>query len=183
MLHLRIISGISKGRTVSLDQAHLPLTIGRDPENRIALESSPGYEPVIIRTLPRVPPGFKNMMHRDAFPATYRWIVEGIHESSAVPEALIRVWKDFLIRWGESFEKFEDFHLEHLRELCDRTIEQGNAGEFSNARINAQVDGLSAGQLRRLAGEVLVSVEQDLRGVPQSESVAIGAGTQETVGH
>lgn len=38
MLHLRIISGPSKGRTVSLDQAHLPLTIGRDPENRIALE-------------------------------------------------------------------------------------------------------------------------------------------------
>ena len=151
-------------------------------EKRIALESSPGYEPVIIRTLPRVPPGFKNMMHRDAFPSTYRWILEGLDESSAVPEALIRVWKDFLIRWGETFEKFEDYHHEHLRELCDRTIELGNAGEFSNARINAEVDGLSAGQLRRLAGEVLVSVEQDLRGVPPSESVAIGADTHETVG-
>jgi len=100
-----------------------------------------------------------------------------------VPEALILVWKDFLIRWGESFEKFEDYHLEHLRELCDRTIEQGNAGEFSTARINAQVDGLSAGQLRRLAGEVLVSVEQDLRGVPTNGGVAIQADTQEIVGH
>jgi len=42
------------------------------------------------------------------------------------------------------------------------------------------VDGLSAGQLRRLAGEVLVSVEQDLRGVPQ-DNVTIGAGTNEAV--
>jgi len=38
MLHLRVISGSSKGRTVSLDETHLPLSIGRDPENAIALE-------------------------------------------------------------------------------------------------------------------------------------------------
>ncbi len=38
MLHLRVISGPSKGRIVSLDHANLPITIGRDPENRIALD-------------------------------------------------------------------------------------------------------------------------------------------------
>jgi putative nucleotidyltransferase with HDIG domain len=38
MLHLRVISGSSKGRTVSLDDSQLPLTIGRDPENSISLE-------------------------------------------------------------------------------------------------------------------------------------------------
>jgi putative nucleotidyltransferase with HDIG domain len=38
MLHLRVISGSSKGRTVSLDESQLPLGIGRDPENTIALE-------------------------------------------------------------------------------------------------------------------------------------------------
>ena len=38
MLHLRVISGSSKGRTVSLDDSQLPLTIGRDPENTIALD-------------------------------------------------------------------------------------------------------------------------------------------------
>lgn len=38
MLHLRVISGSSKGRTISLDHSHLPLTIGRDPENAIALD-------------------------------------------------------------------------------------------------------------------------------------------------
>ncbi|MCH7839054.1 MAG: hypothetical protein IID38_02305 [Planctomycetes bacterium] len=45
------------------------------------------------------------------------------------------------------------------------------------------MDGLSAGQLRRLAGEVLVSVEQDLRGVPTNGGVAIQADAQEIVGH
>lgn len=38
MLHLRIISGSSKGRTVSLSPANLPLSIGRDPNNLIRLE-------------------------------------------------------------------------------------------------------------------------------------------------
>jgi putative nucleotidyltransferase with HDIG domain len=38
MLHLRVISGSSKGRTVTIDESHLPMTIGRDPENTIALE-------------------------------------------------------------------------------------------------------------------------------------------------
>lgn len=38
MLHLRVISGLSKGRTIPLDESRLPLTIGRDPENKIALE-------------------------------------------------------------------------------------------------------------------------------------------------
>jgi putative nucleotidyltransferase with HDIG domain len=38
MLHIRVISGSSKGRTVSLDETQLPLTIGRDPENKIPLD-------------------------------------------------------------------------------------------------------------------------------------------------
>jgi len=38
MLHLRVISGSSKGRTVSLDESQLPLSIGRDPENMISLD-------------------------------------------------------------------------------------------------------------------------------------------------
>jgi putative nucleotidyltransferase with HDIG domain len=38
MLHVRVISGSSKGRRVALEPANLPLTIGRDPENVIVLE-------------------------------------------------------------------------------------------------------------------------------------------------
>jgi putative nucleotidyltransferase with HDIG domain len=38
MLHVRVVSGNSKGRTVVLEPANLPLTIGRDPENVIILD-------------------------------------------------------------------------------------------------------------------------------------------------
>lgn len=38
MLHLRVISGSSKGRTISMGESQLPLTIGRGPENKIALD-------------------------------------------------------------------------------------------------------------------------------------------------
>jgi radical SAM superfamily enzyme YgiQ (UPF0313 family) len=151
-------------------------TLVRTFQDRIDLESSPGYEPRVIRTLPRIPTNFKNTVHRDAFPRTYRAVVAGLGDTRLVPEALIRVWKDFLIRWGETFTTFEDYHYEHLRELCDRSIEQGNAGQFSDAQVNAAVDGLTDQQLRRLAGEVLVSVEQDLRGVPQEDRVSFAAG-------
>jgi putative nucleotidyltransferase with HDIG domain len=38
MLFIRIISGVSKGRSVGLEPKNLPLTVGRDPENIIALD-------------------------------------------------------------------------------------------------------------------------------------------------
>ena len=38
MLHVRVVSGNSKGKTVTLEPANLPLTIGRDPENVILLD-------------------------------------------------------------------------------------------------------------------------------------------------
>ena len=38
MLHVRVVSGNSRGRTVNLEPANLPLTIGRDPENVIVLD-------------------------------------------------------------------------------------------------------------------------------------------------
>ena len=38
MLHVRVVSGNSKGRVVPLQPGNLPLTIGRDPENIIVLD-------------------------------------------------------------------------------------------------------------------------------------------------
>lgn len=38
MLHVRVISGNARGRTVALEPGNLPLTVGRDPENVIVLD-------------------------------------------------------------------------------------------------------------------------------------------------
>jgi pSer/pThr/pTyr-binding forkhead associated (FHA) protein len=40
MLHIQIISGPRKGEAISLEQAQLPLTIGRDSENKLCIESA-----------------------------------------------------------------------------------------------------------------------------------------------
>ena len=145
-------------------------------DRRLAIESAPDFTPNVVRTLPSVPEGFKNQMHWEAFPKSYHWLMEGMHDKTLVAEGLIQVWKSFLIRWATSFESFEDYHFEHLRELCERTIEQANTGQLSGDRVNAVVDGLSGTQLRRLAGEVLVSVEQDLRGVGAAPTVELNVG-------
>ncbi len=141
---------------------------------RIEVESSPDFVPQILRTPPPIPPGFKTLVHKEAFPKTYDWLLAGLADRRLVAEGLLQVWKSFVIRWGATdFTGFEDYHLEHLRELCTRTIELGNSGQLGAARVNAEVDGLSGVQLRRLAGEILVSVEQDLRGVSEASVVPL----------
>lgn len=138
--------------------------LGGALQERIDMESAPGYEPPIVERRSPVPLGFKLAMQKEAFPTVYRHIRDGLEHQALVTEALIRVWKDFLTRWSETFERFEDYHHEHLRELCVRYIEQGNSGAFDDSRVYANTDDLNGVQLRRLAGEVLVSVVQDLQG-------------------
>ncbi len=132
-------------------------------QKTIDRETAPGYTYDVLRTMPPIPDELKKA-HREVFPSTYRQVIAGLSDQRLVPEGLIRVWKDFVIRWGPVFSKFEDYHHEHLRELCDRVVEQGNAGRFANTRAFAELDGLNGVQIRRLADEVLFSVEQDLRG-------------------
>jgi radical SAM superfamily enzyme YgiQ (UPF0313 family) len=142
-------------------------------QKTIDTESAPGYTYDILRTLPPIPAELKKV-HREVFPTSYDWLVSGLTDVKLVPEGLIRVWKDFVVRWGPTFQKFEDYHHEHLRELCSRVVEQGNAGRFANSRAFAQTDGLTGVQIRRLADEVLFSVEQDLRGGPSPQLVPLG---------
>jgi hypothetical protein len=140
-------------------------------DRRVVIESAPGYKHEIAKTATRIPPNFREIMQWEAFPRTYEWLRDGLTDKGLVAEGLVQVWKSFVIRWGETdFTAFEDYHMEHLRELCNRSIELGNAGDLGRSQVNAQVDGITSVQLRRLAGEVLVSVEQDLRGAPPAAS-------------
>lgn len=156
----RIIPGLFRFGAIALDLPRVVRALSR----RIELESSPDFHPTIIKELPRIPANFRESIQWKAFPVTYEWLMAGMKNRHHVPAGLIEVWKDFLIRWGTTFEGFEDYHMQHLRELCDRTIEQDAAGRFGNGRVFAELENLNGSQLRRLAGEVLVSVEQDLRG-------------------
>jgi hypothetical protein len=107
---------------------------------------------------------------------TLSWLLDGLEDHNLVPEGLIQVWKDFVIRYGSTFEKFEDFHIVSLRELADRTIEQGNAGMFSNTRTIAQVENLNTTQLRFLAEQIIYAVEQDLKSEDSENLVNVTLG-------
>jgi hypothetical protein len=94
---------------------------------------------------------------------------------------------DFLTRWGLTFTQFEEYHRAFLLEVCDRTIAKENNSLPRGAGEDAEPaevpdhspipsGGLAPVWLRRLADEVLRTVEQDLRSFrgqpPASESEA-----------
>jgi radical SAM superfamily enzyme YgiQ (UPF0313 family) len=128
---------------------------------RLEIERAPGYEHKILAAV-QIPRDFRRL-YQEQFKITLNWLLEGLEDHSGAPEGLIRIWKDFVIRYGSTFEKFEDFHLVSLRELTDRTIEQGNSGQFSNTRTMAHVENLNTTQLRFLSEQIMYAVEQDLK--------------------
>jgi radical SAM superfamily enzyme YgiQ (UPF0313 family) len=135
---------------------------------RLEIEKAPGYQHRILATV-QIPRDFKKI-YREHFTLTLNMLRDGLEHHSLVPEGLVRVWKDFVIRFGATFEKFEDYHMTSLKELVDRTIEQGNSGQFSHTRSVGRVDNLSSIEIRQLSEMVMLTVEQDLKS-DSSESV------------
>jgi radical SAM superfamily enzyme YgiQ (UPF0313 family) len=141
---------------------------------RLEIEKAPGYEHKILATV-QIPRDFKKI-YREHFTITLNWLREGLNDRRLVAEGLVRVWKDFVIRFGATFEKFEDYHMTSLRELVHRTIEQGNEGQFSHTRSNARVDNLSSLDIRQMSEMVMLTVEQDLKSDSSEEVVKLTLG-------
>jgi len=112
-----------------------------------------------------IPEAFRSRV-KQVMPALYDRITQAIHYKPGVPEAFVAVLKDFLIRWGKGFETFQDYHHNYLNELCDRHAERWNAdvdGDPTGRGGKPALSRLDA-ESKRFINEVLVSVEQDLRG-------------------
>jgi hypothetical protein len=140
---------------------------------RLAIEKAPGYEHKILATV-QIPPGFKRV-YREQFAITLGWLRDGLQDSRLVAEGLVLVWKDFVVRYGGTFETFEDYHISSLRELVDRTIEQGNKGLYT-PRSMAQVDNITSSQIRFLSDHVMLAVEQDLKSEHSDNLVNVTLG-------
>jgi len=63
-----------------------------------------------------------------------------------------------------------------LKELVDRTIEQGNSGQFSHTRSVGRVDNLSSIEIRQLSEMVMLTVEQDLKSDSSENVVKLQMG-------
>ncbi|MBV9505652.1 MAG: hypothetical protein JO323_11685, partial [Acidobacteriia bacterium] len=148
---------------------------------RLEIEKAPGYRHTILAAV-QIPPNFKKL-YREHFTVTLNWLREGLADHRLTAEGLVRVWKDFVIRFGATFEKFEDYHMTSLRELVDRTIEQANEGQFSHTRSVARVDkNLSSIEIRQLSEMVMLTVEQDLKSDHSDDVVKLTLGPGQTAG-
>jgi hypothetical protein len=114
-----------------------------------------------------VPKGFQSAL-RGVMPTIFERLAAGMAHSSDIPEAIVALLKDFLIRWGPTFERFEDYHMVYISELCDRHIERFNRN--SGTANNSNGCGLQrdVAQSSKFLSAVLVAVEQEMRGEARS---------------
>ncbi len=123
-----------------------------------------------------VPDGFQGAL-RSVMPAIFDRFAAEMHHQPDVPEAIVAVLKDFLIRWGPTFQQFEDYHMVYVHELCDRHVQRfnGNNGSVQNANGNghggSNGHGLKREQVQsaKFLSAVLVAVEQEMRGQVRSK--------------
>jgi hypothetical protein len=108
-----------------------------------------------------------------AMPLLYDRLSREMVYAPGVPEAMVDVLKDFLVRWGGNFEEFEPHHLTYLNELCDRHVERWNERVGENPP-GAQGEPLTAERARSVifTKGLLVAVEQELRGTSRPAAAA-----------
>jgi len=116
-----------------------------------------------------VPSAFKGRV-KEIMPMLHERLAHEINYKPGVPEAIVAVLKDFLIRWGKGFDAFEDFHHTYLQELCDRHVERWNGHNRDGHASDGGASTLSVHDAtsKRFITAVLVSVEQELRGGDRS---------------
>jgi len=114
-----------------------------------------------------IPVGFLSAL-RSVMPMIYDRLTAGITHQSDIPEAIVALLKDFLIRWGPTFERFEDYHMVYVSELCDRHIERFNRSGGTAKNDNGRVLSRDVVQSARFLSAVLVAVEQEMRGEARS---------------
>ncbi len=114
-----------------------------------------------------VPKGFQSAL-RGVIPTIHDRLADGINHSSDIPEAIVALLKDFLIRWGPTFERFEDYHMVYIDELCDRHIERFNRNQSKGGNGAPSVLTRDQAQSARFLSAVLVAVEQEMRGEARS---------------
>ena len=112
-------------------------------------------------------PGRFRVAVSDIIPILYDRLNSEIAHKAGIPEVMIAILRDFLIRWGSGFTQLENYHHAYLSELSDRHIGRWNSKEALGVGAeDEQGSTLTRERIRspRFIREVLVSVEQALRG-------------------
>lgn len=132
-----------------------------------------------------IPENFQSAL-RGVMPAIYDRFAAEMKHPNDMPEAVVAVLKDFLIRWGPTFKQFEDYHMVYIHELCDRHVQRFNhalhghaigGNGTGNGNMNGGGNGHPAPftlkrehvQSAKFLTAVLVAVEQEMRGEVRSK--------------
>ncbi len=120
-----------------------------------------------------IPEGFQAAL-RGVMPTIYDRFAAEMHHLPDMPEAMVALLKDFLIRWGPSFKQFEDYHMVYVHELCDRHVQRFNnksglgSANDGLGRLVGSVPKREQVQSAKFLSAVLVAVEQEMRGQVRS---------------
>jgi hypothetical protein len=131
-------------------------------DQQIALESRPDFQLELDNRAIHLPEGFREAFD-GIFPQVHRRVYLNLTDKSQVPEALTEVFVDFLVRWGEEFKGFEEYHRAFLNEICDRTCAKWN-GQPPEAFVAVESADLVEPDVRRrrLGDDILKSVDQEI---------------------
>jgi radical SAM superfamily enzyme YgiQ (UPF0313 family) len=152
-------------RELIIQQARYRRTVGellRQMDRQVEVEASgevvflPDERPVPI------PEAFRAAFRR-IFPDVHARVWVNLTDKSKVPEALVSVFLDFLVRWGDDFERFEPYHQAFLRELCERACAERN-GQAPETFVAVEPGDTPVPDVKRsrLDDDVLKSVDQKL---------------------
>ena len=104
-----------------------------------------------------IPDNFKTT-YKTIFQDLYQQVSDSLPDKTQTEEVLISIVTDFLIRWGQGFDRMEKYHHTYLQELVEKALEKEAEKDISV--IDTPADNFSS---NLLADEVLNAVDLQLR--------------------
>jgi radical SAM superfamily enzyme YgiQ (UPF0313 family) len=115
-------------------------------------------------------PGSFRAKFNQIFSEVYKRTYLNLTNKDNIPEAMIEIFVDFLVRWGSGFKQLEEHHIEFLKEIVDRTCTKFNGQppqDFQPITAGAPIEDV---RRARLSDDVLKSVEQELIKLVQTKT-------------
>ena len=133
---------------------------------RIKLEESADFKLEIDRSNSIIPDKFKKP-YQQIFPEISRRVYTDLADKTVAEETLIKVFIDFITRWGQTTDSFTDQHRASISDLVDRIITMQNSlPKSASSSLTSGDETFSNIKNTELAEEVLKAVEQELRSNP-----------------
>jgi hypothetical protein len=148
--------GNHDGRAHTLNRYHIPQL-----SEMIRKRAFDGCPRMTKWSIP-IPEGFRSAFHQ-ILPQIYARLSANLQDETRLPEALTKVFADFLVRFAHEFGELHESHVRHLEELADKVC-----GEFNGIPAGQFIPRAAGGEpprgraLNHLADSLLKAIAEDL---------------------